>query len=121
GSGGRLAPGESRDRGGHGKAAKAGPVGGAASCTYAPQVGVETLAVVAVLGLQRIAPAEILQCDEIPLRFVLVNNGNAAAEHTRIVEELPDGWTVDGSRSLTIDAGTIKPGETKELKASAKA
>jgi uncharacterized protein DUF11 len=118
---GRLAPGESRDIVVRGKASKAGSMGGFASVSYAPLVGVDTMAVAAVLGLQRLAPAEVVQCDEITLRFVLANTGNGAAGHARIVEQLPDGWTVDGSRTLTIDAGTLKPGETRELKAVAKA
>ena len=118
---GRLAPGESREVVVRGKAASVGPIGGSASVSYAPQVGVESTAVLATLKLEKFAPTEIVQCDEIPLRFVLTNSGNGAANHVKVVDQLPDGWTVNGGRTLTFEVATLKPGETKELKAVAKA
>lgn len=118
---GRLAPGESRDIVVRGKAARAGSIAGTASVSYAPQVGVETMAVLASLKLEKFAPAEIVQCDEIPLRFVLTNSGTGPANRIKIVDQLPDGWTVNGERTLTFEVAALKPGETKELKAVAKA
>ncbi len=118
---GRLGPGETRDIVVRGKAARAGSIAGTASVSYAPQVGVETMAVVSSVKLEKFAPAEVLQCDEIPLRFVVTNSGSGAANRIKIVDQLPDGWTVNGEKTLTFEIATLKPGETKELKAVAKA
>lgn len=74
------------------------------------------------LKLTRIAPAGILVCEPIEVRYVLENTGTGAAEGIKIVETLPDGLaTTDGKSELVIDAGKIPAGQTKEFAAKLKA
>ena len=74
------------------------------------------------LKLTRIAPAGILVCEPIEVRYVLENTGTGAAEGIKIVETLPDGLeTSDGKNELVIDAGKVPAGQVKEFAAKLKA
>ena len=74
------------------------------------------------LKLTRIAPAGVLVCEPIEVRYVLENTGTGAAEGIKIVETLPDGLaTSDGKNELVIDAGKVPAGQVKEFAAKLKA
>lgn len=117
---GHLAPGETRSIVLHGSGAAEGVARGCASVAYTPQVCVETAIVSAGIELKKFAPADVLQCEDIPLRFVVRNPGSGAATGVRIVDQLPAGWTVAGKDTLSFDVGTLKGGESREFTAVAR-
>lgn len=118
---GHLAPGEAREIVIRGRGTTTGSLRECASVAWTPLVCVTTDVVSAALELQKFAPAEVVHCDEIPLRFVVRNPGTGEARNVKVTDQLPDGWTVNGSAALAFDVGTLKGGETRELKAVARA
>ncbi len=74
------------------------------------------------LKLTRSAPAEVLLCDVIPVRFVVTNAGTGSVQNVRIVETLPVGLrTTDGKGELTFDAGTLMGGQSRQFSAELRA
>ncbi|MFH1749017.1 MAG: hypothetical protein ABIG44_18450 [Planctomycetota bacterium] len=71
------------------------------------------------LSLTKTAPAEVLICDPIPLRFVVTNTGSGVARDVSITDRLPDGWTAnDGRAELTFNAGDLVAGQSREFTAT---
>ena len=67
------------------------------------------------LALVKEAPAEVILCDRIPLRFVVSNPGSGAARNVVVRDPLPQGWTTeDGRPEITLNAGDLLPGQAKE-------
>jgi uncharacterized repeat protein (TIGR01451 family) len=68
------------------------------------------------LKLTKTAPAEVLLCDLIPVRFVATNSGTGSIQNVRIVENLPAGLrTTDGKSQLVFDAGTLGAGQSRQF------
>jgi len=68
------------------------------------------------LELRKIAPSEALLCEPIPVDYVVTNTGTGAAQNVQIVDTLPTGLqTVDGRGKITLDAGTLKSGESRRF------
>lgn len=68
------------------------------------------------LKLARTAPAEVMLCDVIPVRFVITNAGTGAVQNVKIVETLPAGLrTTDGKSELVFDAGTLMAGQSRQF------
>jgi uncharacterized repeat protein (TIGR01451 family) len=118
---GRLAPGDMQSIVVRGKGLAEGVSTKCASVDYTPTVCVETAVVSASLDLKKICPTEVLAGEDIPMKFVLKNPGTGDATGVKIVDQLPDGWTVNGKNEVTFDVGTLKAGETREFTAVAKA
>ena len=74
------------------------------------------------LKLTKTAPAEVLLCDLIPVRFVASNSGTGSIQNVRIVENLPAGLrTTDGKSQLVFDAGTLGAGQSRQFTAELRA
>lgn len=74
------------------------------------------------LQLAKTAPAEVLLCDVIPVRFVVTNTGTGSVKNVRITETLPGGLrTTDGKSELTFDAGTLMAGQSRQFSAELRA
>ena len=68
------------------------------------------------LELKKIAPAEALLCEAIPVEFVITNTGTGAAQNVQIVDNLPAGMqTADGKGKVTLEAGTLAAGESRRF------
>jgi uncharacterized repeat protein (TIGR01451 family) len=68
------------------------------------------------LELRRIAPAEALLCEPIPVDFIVTNTGTGTAQGVQIVDNLPAGLqTVDGKSKVTLDVGTLAAGESRRF------
>jgi uncharacterized repeat protein (TIGR01451 family) len=68
------------------------------------------------LKLAKTAPAEVLLCDLIPVRFVVTNAGTGSIENVKIVENLPAGLrTTDGKSELVFDAGTLGANQSRQF------
>jgi len=74
------------------------------------------------LKLTMAAPAEVLLCDLIPVRFVVINAGTGSVQNVKIVETLPAGLrTTDGKGELVFDAGTLSGGQSRQFSAELRA
>ena len=68
------------------------------------------------LKLSKTAPAEVLLCDLIPIRYVVRNSGTGSIQNVRITENLPAGLrTTDGKGQLVFDAGTLGAGQSQQF------
>jgi len=68
------------------------------------------------LKLTKSAPAEVLLCDLIPVRFVVSNAGTGSIQNVRVTENLPAGLrTTDGKGQLVFDAGTLGAGQSRQF------
>jgi uncharacterized repeat protein (TIGR01451 family) len=62
------------------------------------------------------APAEVLLCDLIPVRFVVTNAGTGSVQNVKITETLPAGLrAADGKSELVFDAGTLMAGQSRQF------
>lgn len=74
------------------------------------------------LKLTKSAPAEVLLCDLIPVRFVVSNSGTGSIQNVKIVENLPAGLrTTDGKSQLVFDAGTLGASQSRQFTAELRA
>ncbi len=69
----------------------------------------------AALQLVKSAPAEVLICDPIPMKLTVKNTGSSALSAVKVTDQLPAGLTVDGQSSLSFDAGSLAPGQSREF------
>jgi uncharacterized repeat protein (TIGR01451 family) len=68
------------------------------------------------LKLSKTAPAEVLLCDLIPVRYVVSNSGTGSIQNVQITENLPAGLrTTDGKGQLVFDAGTLGAGQSRQF------
>lgn len=74
------------------------------------------------LTIAKSAPAEVTLCDVIPITFTVTNTGTGMANNIKVKETLPDGLqTQDGQTDVTLDVGSLSPGEAREVALTAKA
>lgn len=74
------------------------------------------------LQLTKTAPAEVMLCDLISVRYVVSNAGTGSVQNVRIVETLPAGLrTTDGRSELVFDAGTLMAHQTQQFSAELRA
>jgi uncharacterized repeat protein (TIGR01451 family) len=84
--------------------------------TYTVSDTAELKVVEPSLELRRIAPAEALLCEPIPVDFIVTNTGTGSAQSVQIVDNLPAGLqTVDGKSRVTLDVGTLAAGESRRF------
>lgn len=87
-----------------------------ATVTFSTVACARTRIVEPQLALQKIAPAEVLLCDDIPLRFVVSNKGTGLARGVRVSDELPAGLAAaNGETRLMFDAGDLSAGESRDF------
>ncbi len=101
----------------------AGDINNCANATFtsSSDACVQLTAVMPKLQLTKTAPAEVLVCDEIPVKITVTNTGTGTAEGVKVVDNLPDGLTSNGSSKLEFDAGNLAAGQSREFTATLKA
>jgi uncharacterized repeat protein (TIGR01451 family) len=68
------------------------------------------------LELVKVAPAEALLCEPIPVEFTVTNTGTGAAHNVQIMDTLPAGLqTTDGKSKIVLDAGMLAAGESRRF------
>ncbi len=73
------------------------------------------------LALTKTQPATVMLCDEIPIRLVVTNTGDGVARRVIVDDKLPAGWTTqDGRDSITLDAGDLSAGQSRQFTVVAK-
>lgn len=100
--------------------------GTASSClavSYEPTLCVAVQVVEPQLALAKAGPEAVSICQEIPYTYTVTNTGTGVARGVRVTDQLPEGLaTVDGNgRTVTLDAGDIDQGQSKQLTAKVRA
>ena len=101
------------------KATKEGTVVNCATVSADPRVCGATHVVNPAIALTKSEPADVIVCDPIPVTLVVKNTGSSQLTGVKVSDSLPSGLSSDGKSSLTFDAGTLAPGESKEFKFTA--
>jgi len=73
------------------------------------------------LTIEKTGPDQVLICEPIPVKVVVRNTGDGPATGVKVVDNLPDGLMCEGSDSVSIDVGTLKPGQAKQAAYNLKA
>lgn len=119
---GKILPGESKTIKVKGSATGTGSLVFCASVTFNPFVCCTTNVIQPALKLTKSAPAEVLLCDPIPVKFVVTNSGSGVARNVKITDNLPDGLVTEaGASSVSIPAGDLAAGQSKEFTVNLKA
>lgn len=119
---GDLPPRQSREIRVRGSALEEGTVSGCGSVTFNPVLCDAIRVVKPAIQLAKSMPAQVIQCDPIPVRLVVRNNGSSTLTGVRVVDSLPAGLQTEaGQNTASFDVGTLAPGEAKELTFNASA
>ena len=118
---GKLNPGQSKTIKISGSSNGTGSLESCAQVTFSMGACSVTKVVQPELSLTKTAPAEVVVCDPIPLKFVVTNSGSGVAHHVMVTDRLPVGWTTsDGGSELAFDAGDLAAGQSREFSATVK-
>lgn len=105
-----------------GVATSRGMVTHCATASYKMPVCLSVAVVEPSLGLTVASPAQSVFCDPIPVEYTFTNTGTGTANDVRVTSELPAGLvTLDGSRTVALDAGDLEEGESREFEVSLEA
>jgi uncharacterized repeat protein (TIGR01451 family) len=119
---GSMAPGETRRITVTGKAVKEGLIGSCATVSYNSQLCATAPVVQPMLKLVKTGTESALKCDPITYNFTVSNPGSGSISGVKITDDLPAGFVAaDGSKSLSFNVGTLKPGESKNYTAKVQA
>jgi uncharacterized repeat protein (TIGR01451 family) len=118
---GDLESGDSRDLKFWLKAEQEGTIVNCASVSADPRTCAATHVVRPAIQLVKIAPAEVVICDPIPMTLTVKNTGSSGLTAVKVSDSLPAGLTSDGKSSLAYDVGNLAPGDSREFKFNAAA
>lgn len=118
---GNMGPCETRVIKVKGTASKTGNSGNCVTVSYNNVLCSRTEVVEPALQLTKSAPAEVIICDCINLKYVVKNSGTGIAENVVVKDTLPAGLTVDGKGTIEQVIGNLNAGESKEFTVCAKA
>ena len=97
-------------------ATDAGTILQCVAMTCTPTACVEIVATKPALKLVKVAPAEALLCEEIPVRLTVTNTGSGIARDVTVMDTLPAGLTtVDGKTAITVPVGVLGPNQSKDV------
>jgi len=114
-----LAPRETKTIKVTGSASTEGTVTTCGWATYLPILCEPIKVVKPAIELVKTMPAQVIQCDPIPVKLVVKNSGSSPLTNVKVVDTLPAGLSSDVA--TTFDAGTLAPGQSKEFTFNAKA
>lgn len=98
-----------------------GEIGSVATVMFAAQASARTTSTRPQLLIESTAPRQVLIGQTISLQIRLSNPGTGAATRVVLEEDVPEGLLHAAGRALEFEAGTLKPGETRELELTLKA
>jgi uncharacterized repeat protein (TIGR01451 family) len=105
-----------------GSASSEGTVTTCGWASYSPILCEPIKVVKPALELVKTMPAQVTQCDPIPVKLVVKNSGSSRLTNVKVTDSLPSGLTTDGGQSsASFDAGTLEPGQSKDFAFNAKA
>jgi uncharacterized repeat protein (TIGR01451 family) len=89
--------------------------------TYTPILCEPIRVVRPAIELVKNMPQQVTQCDPIPVTLTVRNSGSSTLTAVRVTDSLPDGLTSDQGQSLSFDAGTLEPGQSRDFTFTARA
>ncbi len=92
-----------------------GEIGSVATVTFSAQASARTKATRPQLLVETTGPRQVLIGQPVKLTIRLSNPGTGAATRVVLEEDVPEGLSHPGGQALEFEAGTLKPGETREL------
>jgi uncharacterized repeat protein (TIGR01451 family) len=93
-----------------------------ASVTYNQMLCAKTTVIQPALKIAAAAPTEVLICDDIPVEYTVTNPGDGNTGDVKVTATLPSGLVSKaGGNQVSLDAGTLKPGEARKVTVMAKA
>ncbi len=92
-----------------------GEIGSVATVTFSAQASARTTSTRPQLLLECTAPRQVMIGQSLKLNIRLSNPGTGAATNVVLEEDVPDGLVHAAGTALEFEAGTLKPGETREL------
>lgn len=105
-----------------GSASNEGTITTCGWATYSPILCEPIRVVKPAIELVKTMPAQVTQCDPIPVKLVVRNSGSSTLTGVKVTDTLPSGLTTqDGQSTATFDAGTLTAGQSKEFSFVAKA
>lgn len=70
------------------------------------------------LKLEKVAPKEVLACEQIPVKLTVTNTGTGTAKNVVVTDTLPDGLVAaNGQKKLVFNAGDLGAGQSKQFTA----
>ena len=118
---GVLKPGESKTIKVNGSAGEIGSIRSCLEATYDPRACLAVNVTQPKLGLTATAPAEVLQCDVIPVTYTVTNAGSGPAKNVVLEAPLASGVTTDtGASSVKVNVGDLAPGQSKNVSVNLK-
>jgi len=93
-----------------------GEIGSVAKATFEAQAGTRTICTRPELVLEHTLPREVLIGQPCEMSITLSNPGTGAATGVVLQEDVPDGLSHPAGQELEFEVGTLKPGESRELK-----
>lgn len=118
---GTLMPGESKTIVADAAAEQVGQFDSCLAVTYQPAVCVTTRVVDPALRVTKQGPSDVLICEPLVYTYTVANVGTGIARNVTVREELPDGLvTEQGQRMVTLSAGDIPAGQTKQAQVRVK-
>lgn len=117
-----MAPGETKVIKVNGRASTEGTITTCGWASYMPILCEPIKVVKPAIELVKSMPAQVSQCDPIPVKLTVKNSGSSTLTMVKVTDTLPAGLTTDaGASSASFDAGTLAPGATKDFTFTAKA
>lgn len=113
---GTLGPRETKTVHVRGSSGKEGIVASLGWATYSPVLSGEIHVVRADMLLTASAPATALICEPIPVVLVIKNTGSSTLNSVKAVVMLPEGLKLEHGGNSTFEAGTLAPGQSREIK-----
>ncbi|MCA9270855.1 MAG: DUF11 domain-containing protein, partial [Planctomycetales bacterium] len=98
-----------------------GEIGSVATVTFTAQASTRTKCTRPQLLLEANGPRQVLVGGNVNLTIRLSNPGSGAATRVVLEEDVPEGLSHPGGAALEFEAGTLKPGETRDLELTLKA
>lgn len=119
---GKLNAGETRNVTITGEAAGTGSLVNCATVVYSLPLCVTTKVVQPALAITKTAPAEVLLCENIPVKIVVTNNGTGPATNVSVSDPFPAGLTtLDGKGSFEQKVDMLAAGASREFNVVLKA
>ncbi len=98
-----------------------GEIGSVARVMFQAQSSVRTICTRPLLAIEHAAPQRVLIGDNLTLSIKISNPGTGDATGVIIEEDVPDGLSHPAGKEREYEIGTLRPGESRELKLSLKA
>jgi uncharacterized repeat protein (TIGR01451 family) len=111
---GSLAAGESKTIAIKGSFSKAGSYSSCATANYTIPVCMAVNVVSPALKLAKTAPAEVILCDNWPVKLVVSNDGTGTARNVVVRDPLPAGVTFEGKNAIEWNVGDLRGGGSQE-------